>query len=138
MRKVLLDEAAQPAWAQDDEGDLMAMRMRGRRLVDEGPSPRRDFNGLTEEQAELLAVLAEECGEVVQMVGKILRHGLASVRPGQSGTNRERLEEELGDLNCVTAMLAFAGLVDVGAVHTYASDKAGRIGQYLHHAKAPR
>jgi hypothetical protein len=35
-------------------------------------------NGLSNEQLESLALLSEECGEVIQVVGKILRHGLDS------------------------------------------------------------
>ena len=33
------------------------------------------FNNLTPGEAERLAILAEECGEVIQIIGKILRHG---------------------------------------------------------------
>ena len=33
------------------------------------------FNGLTPAEAERLALLMEECGEVVQIIGKVLRHG---------------------------------------------------------------
>lgn len=33
------------------------------------------FNGLSPAEVERLALLAEECGEVIQTVGKILRHG---------------------------------------------------------------
>jgi hypothetical protein len=36
------------------------------------------FNQLTDAEAERLALLAEECGEVVQVIGKILRHGYES------------------------------------------------------------
>ena len=34
-----------------------------------------NFNQLTPAETERLAILAEECGEVIQAVGKILRHG---------------------------------------------------------------
>ena len=33
------------------------------------------FNKLTPAQAERLAILIEECGEVIQAATKILRHG---------------------------------------------------------------
>ena len=33
------------------------------------------FNGLTPAEAKRLALLAEECGEVLQAIGKVLRHG---------------------------------------------------------------
>lgn len=39
------------------------------------------FNGLTPAEAERLAMLSEECGEVIQIIGKILRHGYDSYHP---------------------------------------------------------
>lgn len=66
------------------------------------------FNKLTPAQAERLAMLAEECGEVIQIVGKILRHGYDSHHPDQQGkppeqrfTNRQALGQELCDLRTV-------------------------------------
>ena len=60
------------------------------------------FNGLTDAQTERLAILAEECGEVVQIVGKILRHGYNSYNPTVDETKRKSntalLTKELGDL----------------------------------------
>jgi hypothetical protein len=49
-----------------------------------GPVERRvsqHFNGLTPAEAERLALLAEECGEVIQAIGKVLRHGYESRHP---------------------------------------------------------
>ena len=45
-----------------------------------------------------LVKIAEECGEVVQIACKSFRYGLANLKPGKSGTNRELLIEELGDV----------------------------------------
>jgi hypothetical protein len=60
------------------------------------------FNGLTPAQAERLAMLAEECGEVIQIIGKILRHGYDSYHPDRPHiTNRELLQRELTDLAAV-------------------------------------
>lgn len=70
------------------------------------------FNRLTPAQAERLAMLAEECGEVIQVVGKILRHGYDIYHPDQGGkppearcTNRQALGHELTDLMAVAASL---------------------------------
>lgn len=67
------------------------------------------FNALSPAQAERLAILMEECGEVVQIIGKILRHGFESVSPygHSSETNREALIRELFDVK------AAAMLVDI-------------------------
>lgn len=53
---------------------------------------------------ELLAVLAEECGEVVQAVGKCLRHGV-NERYKDGTTNYHQLELELGDVLACLVLL---------------------------------
>lgn len=59
------------------------------------------FNRLTPAQAERLAMLAEECGEVIQIVGKILRHGYDSTHPDGGPTNAELLSKEVCDIDTV-------------------------------------
>ena len=54
------------------------------------------FNRLSEGAQERLVLVAEECGEVIQAIGKILRHGYESEYNNE--TNRQALERELGDL----------------------------------------
>lgn len=58
---------------------------------------------MTEAERERLAMLAEEAGEIVQMVGKILRHGYESYHPNDPNkiTNRVHLTNELNDINGV-------------------------------------
>ncbi len=68
------------------------------------------FNQLTPAEAERLAMLAEEAGEIVQVVGKILRHGFDSYHPeNPQTTNRMLLEGEINDLYAVVGLLAEAG-----------------------------
>lgn len=49
---------------------------------------------------EAIALLSEECGEVVQVIGKCLRHGLKSHNPFDDNRvkNDALLEKELGDI----------------------------------------
>lgn len=56
---------------------------------------------MTEAERERLAMLSEEAGEIVQMIGKILRHGYESYHPDdlERETNRELLIKELNDLD---------------------------------------
>jgi len=49
-------------------------------------------------EKEVMDILQEECAEVIQAVSKISRFGLDNLKPGKPKTNREHLEEELGDL----------------------------------------
>ena len=58
---------------------------------------------MTEAERERLAMLAEEAGEIVQIVGKILRHGYESYHPDdpKKKQNRWILEDEINDLAAV-------------------------------------
>lgn len=68
------------------------------------------FNKLSPAQAERLAMLAEECAEVVQIVGKILRHGYESAHPEKPDiTNRTLLLFELTDLVAVKELMVSSG-----------------------------
>ena len=66
-----------------------------------------NFNKLTPAETERLAKLSEECGEVVQIIGKILRHGYESSSPFDSSctTNRELLMNELADIMRITSLM---------------------------------
>lgn len=66
-----------------------------------------NFNGLTPAQTERLAILMEECGEVVQIIGKILRHGYESGSPfgHNPETNRQALIRELFDVKAAAMLI---------------------------------
>lgn len=91
------------------------------------------FNNLTPAEAERLALLAEECGEVVQAIGKVLRHGYESAHPDGGPTNREALERECGDVRHAMIRLCDEGDLSRRAVHERANTKAQSARQYLHH-----
>jgi NTP pyrophosphatase (non-canonical NTP hydrolase) len=65
------------------------------------------FNKLTPAEDERLAMLAEECGEVIQIVSKIQRHGYDSWHPDDplKTTNRAMLRKEVTDIAAVTASM---------------------------------
>jgi NTP pyrophosphatase (non-canonical NTP hydrolase) len=62
-------------------------------------------------QNEALLILSEECAEVIQAISKCHRFGLDHYKPGKSLTNREHLEEELGDLLAMIQILRDTGVV---------------------------
>ena len=67
-------------------------------------------NALTPGEVERLAMLAEECGEVIQMVGKMLRHGYDSHHPSDPAvSNRLLLTRELVDLESVVRAMVRHG-----------------------------
>lgn len=54
---------------------------------------------MTDPEIERLAKLIEECGEVIQICGKILRHGYESTHVHYNNIpNRKLLEKELNDV----------------------------------------
>ena len=85
-----------------------------------------------ERQLELTALLLEECGEVVQVCGKILRHGLHSTHPVSGISNRELLHRELGDIVAAMQLLEREGIISIPEVRARARDKHRRVGPYLH------
>ena len=95
----------------------------------------QNINRLTAAEAERLALLAEECGEVIQVVGKILRHGYDSSNPlvDISPTNRQELQKELGDVELVISMMKLKGDVDGAEIQRRREDKAIKIVRWLHH-----
>lgn len=91
------------------------------------------FNKLTPAQSERIAMLAEEAAEVVQICGKILRHGLGAHHPDDPNTNNsELLVRELADLTAVKHMLFTAG--DIGPT-TFSMIDASYVKKhrYAHH-----
>jgi NTP pyrophosphatase (non-canonical NTP hydrolase) len=53
---------------------------------------------MNSKEKEILDITQEECAEVVVAISKISRFGIDNYKPGKPKTNREHLEEELGDL----------------------------------------
>ena len=55
--------------------------------------------------------MQEECAEVTQAISKCFRFGLDNHKPGKPKTNREHLEEELGDLVAMITLLEMNGVI---------------------------
>lgn len=94
-----------------------------------------NINRLSFAEAERLALLAEECAEVVTMVGKTLRHGYESVNPLklEDGTNRDRLIQEIGDVISVIRLMAVKGDFKWADVNHAATLKDERMKPWLHY-----
>lgn len=93
-------------------------------------------NGLSPAEAERLAILAEECAEVIQVVGKILRHGYASFHPANPDmTNRDLLTQEMGHVFAAQDMMVLAGDVEETDIDHSLHEKQRKIKPFLHHQR---
>ncbi len=92
------------------------------------------FNKLTAAQAERLAVLFEECGEIVQAVGKTLRHGYDSRHPHKPGPdNREYIQDEISDLVAwISFMVAHGDFTEQGCMRDIDARISAKL-RYCHH-----
>lgn len=91
------------------------------------------FNNLTPAQAERFAILAEECAEVIQVIGKILRHGLDSWHPDCRISNRAMLEKELGDVRAAEWLVMQSEDISEGTVSNRMTQKLCKLPLYVHH-----
>lgn len=61
---------------------------------------------------EILLITQEECAEVTQAISKVFRFGLNERWPEPiNPTNKERLEEEVGDLLCMIDIMVEHGII---------------------------
>lgn len=90
---------------------------------------------LSKAQLERLAILGEECGEVMQVIGKIIRHGYNSYSPYDENrvSNKALLENEIGDLYYAIQLLFEKGDVELGNLVRAQLEKGERIKKYLHY-----
>ncbi len=103
--------------------------------MSESSTDEKSFNQLTPPELERLALLVEEMGESLQIIGKILRHGMNSYNPigDDRRTNRELLEKELGDVKHATDRLTEANDLDLSEILMNAEKKRISIRRWLHH-----
>jgi NTP pyrophosphatase (non-canonical NTP hydrolase) len=89
------------------------------------------FNLLTASEGERLAIVAEECSEVIKAICKIERHGFES--NFKNGLiNRETLEIEMAHVLWAFRMLINAGDVNRDAIDLHLEEKIKGY-SYLHH-----
>ena len=74
-----------------------------------------------------------EAGEIVQAIGKVLRHGWDSCHPKGGETNRETLERELGDLRAVQDLRVRKGDLRINNIGVAALTKPEAMKWYTYH-----
>jgi hypothetical protein len=96
-------------------------------------------NGLTPAETERLALLAEECGECIHIIGKILRHGYDSYNPlsmdKNRPDNRELLTREVGDIYTAIYLMFQERDLQRPLVARREDIKREHVNRYLHHNK---
>lgn len=91
-------------------------------------------NGLSAAELERLAILSEECAEVQQVIGKIIRHGYESYNPFDEArtTNRALLEKELGHIEFICRLMMNSNDVSRFDIVRSCNAKEESIKPYLH------
>lgn len=79
-------------------------------------------------EKEILCIAQEECAEVVRAISKVFRFGLDSEWNGQ--TNKEHLEEELGDVKAMLYLLEMSGIVSEQNVMKAAEAKMEKLAKW--------
>jgi NTP pyrophosphatase (non-canonical NTP hydrolase) len=79
---------------------------------------------------ELLLIVQEECAEVIQAVSKCERFGIDNHKPGKPKTNREHLEEEVGDLLAMLDLLIEKQIVSFNNVSIAKRAKFDKLKQW--------
>jgi hypothetical protein len=92
-------------------------------------------NELSPAQAERLAILAQECSEVVHACTMALRHGLDSHSPNDPNkvTNRQYILNEIGDVSAAMFLLLNSGDLPNPPSDEYIYSKLDRLKKYTHH-----
>lgn len=86
---------------------------------------------LSSEETELLNLLLEENSEVIQAVSKIFRFSWDRCHPDKPNfTNKEHLEEEIGDTLCIIKLLCDKGILDMNNISRCAEFKLDKLRKY--------
>lgn len=77
---------------------------------------------------EIMLIAQEECAEVTQAISKVFRFGIDGMHNGAS--NKQRLEEEVGDLLCMIEMMIEKSIIDGQAVAQAGLNKKKKLAQW--------
>ena len=83
---------------------------------------------LIETNKEILLITQEECAEVTQAISKVFRFGMNGSYNGV--TNKDHLEEELGDLLCMIELLIASEMVDEMTVYQAKNAKMAKLAKW--------
>jgi NTP pyrophosphatase (non-canonical NTP hydrolase) len=76
---------------------------------------------------EILDILQEECAEVIQSVSKCRRFGLDNVYLNGTGTQRDELVKEIGDVVAMIELLKQHGVVTAEEITAAKQNKFNKL-----------
>jgi NTP pyrophosphatase (non-canonical NTP hydrolase) len=82
---------------------------------------------MTDKVTEILDILQEECAEVIQNVSKCRRFGLDNVYLNGTGTQRENLVKEIGDVVAMIDLLKEHGVVTDAEIEVAKQNKFNKL-----------
>jgi NTP pyrophosphatase (non-canonical NTP hydrolase) len=110
-----VSDVAKRDWLEEEEAD---------RIGGSGEEPIGIRNWVSPASTERLAILAEEMGEALQIIGKILRHGWYATHPDEPATpNNELLEREMGDVMAAVRLHTLSGDLNPGQIFHHTKTK---------------
>ena len=80
---------------------------------------------MNERELEIMLILQEESAEVVQAVSKVFRFGWDTEWNEQ--TNKEHLEEEIGDFLAMVQIMVDTGMIDTFKIDTAKRNKIAKL-----------
>ncbi len=75
-------------------------------------------------------ILQEECAEVIVAVSKISRFGIDNYKPGKPKTNREHLEEEIGDVLAMIDIMLEKSVISLEHLEAAKAAKIEKLKQW--------
>jgi len=85
---------------------------------------------MNDKEHEVMNILSEECAEVIQAISKCHRFGIDNYKPGKPKTNREHLEEELGDLMAMIDIMLEKDLIQWDNLEIAKKNKIEKLKQW--------
>jgi len=85
---------------------------------------------MNEQTKQVFCIAQEECAEVTQSISKIFRFGFDSKHPVSGKSNKESLEEEVGDLLAMIDIMVEKCIISDSAINYARKAKREKLKQW--------
>lgn len=85
---------------------------------------------MNEQTKQVFCIAQEECAEVTQSISKIFRFGFDSKHPVSGKSNKESLEEEVGDLLAMIDIMVEKCIISDSAINHARKAKREKLKQW--------